>query len=245
MEANIPLQPPGEFNFRCPDGWQKWKRRFTQYLQATGLAAGEDERKVSTLLYCIGEEGDQVLTTTNITEEERKSYATVIEKFDGYFQIRRNVIFERAKFNRRDQGEGESAEQYITCLYSLVETCNYGVLQEEMLRDRIVVGIRDKALSEKLQMDPTLTLEGAKKLVRQKEAVKEHRQELQGSSGDIDGIGRKPKKQAGTTRSDRSNPQDNRGGASDRRGSHKSSQPCIRCGKQRHESVSCTQYYLL
>ena len=47
-----------------------------------------------------------------------------------------------------------------------------------MLRDRIVVGIRDAGLSERLQLDPDLTLEKAKKVVRQKEAVKEQQLQL-------------------------------------------------------------------
>ena len=81
-----------------------------------------------------------------------------------------------ARFNHRDQQEGESAEQYSTALYSLVETCNYGKLQDELLRDRLVVGIRDAGLSEKRQMDAGLTLE---KAIRQKEAVKEQQQTLQ------------------------------------------------------------------
>jgi hypothetical protein len=66
-------------------------------------------------------------------------------------------------------------------LYELVETCEYGMLKEEMLRDRIVVGIRDHKLSERLQMDTNLTLEKAKQAVRQKEAVVEHGRQLQGS----------------------------------------------------------------
>ena len=48
-----------------------------------------------------------------------------------------------------------------------------------MLRDRLVVGIRDAALSDKLQTEAALTLEKAKMLIRQKEAAKEHRRELQ------------------------------------------------------------------
>ena len=44
---------------------------------------------------------------------------------------------------------------FITDLFNLAEHCNFGVLREELIRDRIVVGIRDKALSEKLQ--PVLT----------------------------------------------------------------------------------------
>ena len=83
------------------------------------------------------------------------------------------MIFERARFNRRNQMEGESVEQYITALYSLAENCEYA----EWIRDRLVVGIRDTSLSERLQMDPDLTLEKAKKTVRQKEAVKEQQQQ--------------------------------------------------------------------
>ena len=42
-----------------------------------------------------------------------------------------------------------------------------------MIRDCIVVGICDDALSERLQLDSELTLEKAKTLVRQQEAVHE------------------------------------------------------------------------
>ncbi len=43
-----------------------------------------------------------------------------------------------------------------------------------MIRDRLVVGIKDAGLSERLQLDPTLTLEKAKTSIRQREAVQEH-----------------------------------------------------------------------
>ena len=42
-----------------------------------------------------------------------------------------------------------------------------------MIRDCLVVGIRDTALSERLQLDCNLTLEKATKAIRQKEAVHE------------------------------------------------------------------------
>ena len=96
---------------------------------------------VSTLLYCLGKDADDILVSTNITEEERISFNTVVEKFDSHFQIYQNLIFERAKFNKRVQLESESAEQYITALYHLTETCNYSKLKSEMIRDRLVIGI--------------------------------------------------------------------------------------------------------
>ena len=47
-----------------------------------------------------------------------------------------------------------------------------------MIRDCLVVGIRDRSLSERLQMEPDLSLEKAKKLIRQREAVKEQEARL-------------------------------------------------------------------
>ena len=50
-------------------------------------------------VYCLGEEANEVLSSTNISEEERKLFSKVIEKLDEYFKVRRNVTFERAWFN--------------------------------------------------------------------------------------------------------------------------------------------------
>ena len=52
------------------------------------------------------------------------------------------------------------------CLYTLVKYHEYGGLHNELIRDRIVVGIRDAQLSEKMQMESELTLERAVILAR-------------------------------------------------------------------------------
>ena len=94
------------------------------------------------------------------------------------------MIFERARFNRRVQLEGESAEQFIVELYNLKEFCNYGELTSEMISDRLVVGIRDRRLSKRLQLDSELTLEKAKKAIRQSGAVQGQQHELKGATGE-------------------------------------------------------------
>ena len=88
----------------------------------------------------------------------------------------------RAKFNQRRQEDGESVDAFITALYTLSEHCNYGNLHDEMIRDRIVVGIRDAVLAEKLQLDPELTLEKAVTRVRQAEAVKQQQPTIRGET---------------------------------------------------------------
>ena len=68
--------------------------------------------------------------------------------FDGHFKISHNLIFEWAKFNKRVQLVGESAEQYITVLYQLAENCEYDELKSKMIGDRLVVGIQNDNLSQ-------------------------------------------------------------------------------------------------
>ena len=66
-------------------------------------------------------------------------------------------------------------------------TVNMGELKEEIIRNRLVVSIQDSVLSERLQMDETLMLDKAKRLVRQRKAVKEHRNQLkQGEETSMD-----------------------------------------------------------
>ena len=145
--AQFNLQPPEQFDFKRPNEWLRWKKRFEQFRIASGLKGDTAERQISTLLYCLGEEAEAVLSSTNPTDADRKEYDKILEKFDAFFKVRKNTIFERARFNKRNQLEGESAESYITALYELAENCDYGALKAEMIRDRLVVGIRDNALS--------------------------------------------------------------------------------------------------
>ena len=128
-------------------------------------------------------------------------------------------------------------------LYSLAANCEYGTLESEMIRDRLVVGIRDAALSERLQLDAELTLEKAKKSIRQREAVKEQQTILDGTNG--------------ATNVDAMHNNRGRGGQRDRRPGdvqHRSNRPpfkqnekqhtpspkrCTCCGKELHMCSKC------
>ena len=72
-------------------------------------------------------------------------------------------------------------DSFIIALYGLAEHCGFGQLHDELIRDRIVVGIRDTALSEKMQMDPKLDLAKAVNYVRHSEAVKKQQATVRGT----------------------------------------------------------------
>ena len=170
--ASYQMEPPKEFNFAQPEGWSQWIKRFQRFRSASGLQSKSEETQVNTFIYSMGAEADDILSSFALTEDERKEYKTVVDRFETYFIKKRNVIYERARFNQRRQNEGEPVDAYITDLHKLSEHCQYGTLREEMIRDRIVVGILDTSLSEKLQLDSTLTLEKATTEVRQREMVR-------------------------------------------------------------------------
>ena len=75
------------------------------------------------------------------------------------------MIIEHTKFNKRSQLPDEPVEQFIANLYNLAADCNFGELKEKLIRDRIVVGIRDASLSERLQMDLQMTLKKPKTII--------------------------------------------------------------------------------
>ena len=179
MDARV--TPPEAFNFRRPEEWTRWKRRFDRYRVVSGLNAKEDAAQINTLIYCMGDDAEDILASFNLSEDDAKKYGTVETKFNDHFNPRKNVIFERAKFNSRKQEEGEPVDAFITALYKLAEHCNYGDLRNEMIRDRIVVGIRDARLSERLQLDHKLTLDDAVTAVRQSEQVKQQQTVLRGT----------------------------------------------------------------
>ena len=115
--ANVHFQPPESFNFANPMSGPRWRKRFEQFRIASGLAAEEEECQVNTLLYCLGDDAEDVLCSTNISEADGKKYNKVLENFDQFFQVQKSVIIERARFNSRNQQEGETSEQYIAALY--------------------------------------------------------------------------------------------------------------------------------
>ena len=156
-------------------------------------------------------------------------------KFDAFFQVRRNMIFERARFNRRNQLPGETSEQYIMALYTLAANCNYGALETEMIRDRLVVGIRDNSLSGHLQLDAELTLEKAKTKIRQREAVHEQQNILSGTDT--------PKLDEVRSYGDRRRQHDrrnyNRTNHNDSSKGKHFAKKCNRCGKEQHSRDKC------
>ena len=68
-------------------------------------------------------------------------------------------MLERYKFGRKCQSEGESFSKFLADLHRLIKTCGYyPACEPTIIRDRIVIDIRDEDIREDILKEPKLTL---------------------------------------------------------------------------------------
>ncbi len=72
------------------------------------------------------------------------------------------------------QRPGEMAEEYIRSLHELANMCDSGAAKDGNIFDRLVIGILERKMSERLQLMPDLTLRNAIELLRQSKQICGH-----------------------------------------------------------------------
>lgn len=84
--------------------------------------------------------------------EKQTDYNAVIEPFDGHYKYTTLSMIEPISINTTKKSESllKTLQQYINWLTL------YGTLFDVMTQDRIIVGIHDAKLSEKLKLKPEL-----------------------------------------------------------------------------------------
>ncbi|KAJ8024648.1 hypothetical protein HOLleu_34607 [Holothuria leucospilota] len=147
--------------------WKFWRQKFEIYKVASGLSTKDPVIQCSTLLHAIGDAGLEVYNTfTFQTEDQKKDLNVLLKKFEEHFSPKQNVTFERHVFNTTNQQSGETFEQFLTQLKTRAKTCEFGALTDELVKDRIVVGIREDSVRALLLSKKDLNLEKLWKSVK-------------------------------------------------------------------------------
>lgn len=171
------VKPPDAVNWtgNIDHEWRMFKQRFTLYLQAVGLDEASDARKIALLLTVAGPQSIEVFNTLVFAQAEDKGkYDVVMEKFDVHCTPRKNETFERYVFRSRLQQQGETFDSFLVDLKLKAKTCNFGLLQDSMVRDQIVFGINDKKVRERLLRETELTLNEAVRICQASEIAIQH-----------------------------------------------------------------------
>ena len=123
---NFPLPSPMDVTGDILNNWKFFKLQWNDYEIATELNTKSEAIRMATLRSVMGKECLKIYQHLDITEENKK-------------KVKESYIF-----GSSNQGQSERIEQYVARLRHLASTCDFGTLHDDLLRDRLVLGIHDK-----------------------------------------------------------------------------------------------------
>ena len=138
----------GEFDITKPKEWSTWKIRLTAWMAVNKVSG---DQKVNALVAMAGSGlVDLLISLVQPDSLTDKDYDELITLIDNYYAAGRNEIAESYLFDCRAQNEGETVAEYVVALRKLSVHCNFGTQWSQRLRNRLVSGVRDDRIRNKL-----------------------------------------------------------------------------------------------
>ena len=160
IQSNLPVPSRLDTRGNIAENWKRWKQVWDSFEIASRLNQQENQVREATFITCIGSDALEVYNSLPFeSDEDKMIMSKVLELMEKHCIGQTNVIYERYCFNNRNQETEESFDAYLTALKALAKTCNFGSLKDELIRDRIVYGIRDTGTRKKLLQEAGLTLQ--------------------------------------------------------------------------------------
>ena len=140
--------------------WKVFKQQWENYSIVAQLERQREEYRVALFLYSIGPAAVKIYNTFDLSEANRHKLSEIIKEFDKFVIGETNEMYEHSVFNSRDQKEGESIDTYVGELRTLAQSCNFCTcLHDTLIRDRIVLGLRDRGTRKRLLRQGKLTVQ--------------------------------------------------------------------------------------
>jgi hypothetical protein len=89
----------------------------------------------------------EIFNSLNLSDQDNQNYEKVIEEFEKYVTPKKNEVYERFVFYCRKQEQEERFEHFLTDLRRLAKSCDFKISEEEMIRDRIVLGVNNTIIN--------------------------------------------------------------------------------------------------
>ncbi|UYV65920.1 hypothetical protein LAZ67_3005893 [Cordylochernes scorpioides] len=170
------LKSPKELEIlgNVSENWKRIKQRFEIYLEASGLNEKKDKTKTAIFLNIAGENAIDIYNNFKFENEEDKyNLDIILKKIEDYCDPLENTTYERYVFFTRSQNVGEGIESYIMELKKKSKSYEFGELAESLIKDRLICGMLDDTLRERLLKERDLDLGRALEICKIHEAAKE------------------------------------------------------------------------
>lgn len=176
---------PMDLNGNLKENWSKWRHCFELYSVASETDKKPEKVQCAIILHYIGEQCIDIYNTFTFPSTTERKVEEILKKFEDYFIPKVNETFERHKFFTRSQSNFESVDQYATQLKSLANNCEFGNLKDSLVRDRLICGIKDANVREKLLQIQGLNLQRAVEICRTAEISSEQSRQITTSSNEF------------------------------------------------------------
>ena len=167
----------GEF-LEEKEEWTQYEECLTLFFTTNGIK--KRNKKCLVFLTMVGPVAYKLLcnliTPKKLAELSYKELVAAISKHHNPTPLE---IIQQYKFNTWTRHPGELIATFTAELHSLAIFCNFGDSLDDMLRDRLVCGIRDTHIQRRLLAETKLTLKKATELALVMEAAVKNAQTLQ------------------------------------------------------------------
>jgi len=166
--------------------WERFKNEWNNYEIAIDLAEAPARKRAAVFLACVGTTAYGVFRTFQFdSDDDKHDVDKITEAFEKHCVGEANITYERYLFHQRVQKHGESFDDFLADLRKLVRTCDFADMKDSLIRDRIVIGIRDEPTRRRLLQVKKLALGDAIDMCRASEATA-RRLRVMGGTGSSD-----------------------------------------------------------
>ena len=173
IASNIPLPAPLKTTAsNLAAEWKRFKGQWTNYTKAAKVDRESADCEAAILLACLGADAYTIYESIEFADDaDRANPTRLLQVLEAHFIGETNEVYERYVFSSRNQQAGETFDTFLADLRRLVKSCDYGGTEDSMVRDRIVLGVRDDATRRKLLGTRKLDLPKAIDICRALEAT--------------------------------------------------------------------------
>ncbi|XP_070385138.1 uncharacterized protein [Dermacentor albipictus] len=145
------------------DKWKPYLIKVEAYFEANAIS--DSTKKRALLVAALSTSTIQILMGRIAPAKPNAlSYDEVVRVLNDHYDPKRNEIAESFQFFNRCQQENESIHDLFVAIRRIADNCNFGDSLSRLLRDRIVCGVRSKAVQKQLLSKKELTLEEAESI---------------------------------------------------------------------------------
>ena len=126
--------------------WEFFRQQYEDYKIAMELCQRQMSVHLASLCSIMGKECLQILWNLSLTAEQQATVKGCLDGLAAHFKPQRNVVYERYVFNSCVQIVEESVDVYVNRLRKLASSCEFGALTNELIRDWLVIGVKDRDL---------------------------------------------------------------------------------------------------